>query len=160
MAGTQESGESHSLRGPIDRAALVGIRDVINTEEPLATAELGDYLDPRKLEVTYDEGLRDAKHARMDVQWTTRDEYSFHYTDSRGIDLRWDRHPHAGDYVHVSGLAHYHPPPDASSHPPDVKDSCITQIPALLVTRAVLKLWRAAYHAGSWSTLNDGSSSR
>lgn len=159
MAGTQGPGESHSIRGPIDRAALVRIRDVINTEEPLATAELDDSLDPRKLEVTYDEGLRDAEHARIDVQWTTRDEYSFHYTDSRGIDLRWDRHPHDGDYVHVSGLAHYHPPTDASSHPTDVEDSCITQIPALLVTRAILKLWRVAYHADSWSPLNDGSSS-
>lgn len=149
--------EGHSLRGPTDRPALLAIRDVFNTDEPLATAELDDYLDPATLEVTFDDGLCGAETARIDVQWTTQNDYKFHYTDSLGVNLRWGKHPHDGDYVNVRGLEHYHPPPDASSDPSEVEDSCITQSPEKLVTRAVLKLWRAAYHAESVSPLNAGS---
>lgn len=159
MAGMPNQDESHSLRGPIDRAVLITIRDVITAEEPLATARLDDYLDPRTLEVTFDDGLCEAESARIDVQWTTRDDYSFHYTDSRDIDLRWDKHPHGGDYGTVTNLEHYHPPPNASSAPDDVEDSCITHPLASIVTRIVLKLWREAYEAGSFDDLNTGNDS-
>ncbi|WP_254840916.1 hypothetical protein [Natronomonas marina] len=150
-------GEDHSLRGATDRPALLAIRDVFNANEPLASAELDDYLDPRTLEVTFDEGLCGADTARIDVQWTTRGDYKFHYTDSRGVDLRWDKHPHDGEYVDAPGLEHYHPPPNATSDPKEVEASCITQSPAKLVTRAVLKLWRVAYHAESVAPLNAAS---
>ena len=149
--------EDHSLRGSIDRPALLAIRDVFNTDEPLATAELDDYLDPETLEVTFDEGLCGADTARIDVQWTTQDDYKFHYTDSRDVNFRWGKHPHDDEYVNVRGLKHYHPPPDASSDPSEVENSCITQSLEKLVTRAVLKLWRVAYHADSLSPLNEGS---
>lgn len=148
--------ESHSLRGPIDRAALIHIRDIINETEPLATAQLDDYLSPTVLHVEFTDGLCNAEAARIDVQWTTEDDYAFHYTDSDGINLRWGNHPHNGDYIHVTGLAHYHPPPDASSEPDDVEDSCITVSPERLVTRAVQKLWRVAYHTASLEALNKG----
>lgn len=154
MAGAPNPDEPHSLRGLIDRAVLITIRDVINDEEPLATARLDDYLDPRTLEVTYDDGLCSAESARIDVQWTTQNDYSFHYTDSRDVDLRWDKHPHGGDYVAVSDLEHYHPPPNASSAPDDVEDSFITNPLASFVTRTVLELWRRAYHAESFDPLN------
>lgn len=157
MGGNTGASEVHSLRGPIDRAVLITIRDVINGDEPLATAELDDFLDPRVLEVRFEEGLGDADTARIDVQWTTRDDYKFHYTDSAGIDLRWGKHPHDGDYVDATGLEHYHPPPDASSDPNVIQDSCIQRTPPRLVTRAVLKLWRTAYHADSLQLLNAGS---
>lgn len=157
MGGNRSAGESHSLRGPVDRAALLTIRDVVNAEEPLTTAQLDDYLNPTVLNVTFDDGLCGADTARLDVQWTTRDDYKFYYTDSRGVNLRWGKHPHNGDYVNVIGLDHYHPPPNASSDPSEVEDSCINQSPEKLVTRAVLKLWRAAYHAESLTHLNAGS---
>lgn len=157
MGGSTRASESHSLRGPVDRAALITIRDIINDEEPLATASLDDFLNPTTLEVTLDDGLRDADAARFDVQWTTADDYKFHYTDSKDINLRWGKHPHDGDYVQVSGLEHYHPPPDGSSDPTEVEDSCIEQSPETLVTRGVLKLWRVAYHTSSLSSLNAGS---
>ena len=146
--------EAHTLRGPTDRPALLAIRDVFDADEPLATAELDDYLDPTRLEVAFDDGLCGADTARIDIQWTTRDDYAFHYTDSRGIDLRWGKHPHGDDYRNVPDLEHYHPPPDASSEPSEVEESCITQSPETLVARAVLKLWRVAYHAESVSLLN------
>ncbi|MEF8826788.1 MAG: hypothetical protein V5A27_10710 [Halapricum sp.] len=157
MSGHSTADEGHSLRGAIDRPALLTIRDVFNTDEPLATAELDDYLDPGTLEVTFDAGLCGANTARIDVEWTIRDNYKFHYTDSRGVNLRWGKHPHNDEYTNVRGLEHYHPPPNASADPSDVEDSCITQSPAKLVTRAVLKLWRVAYHADSLSPLNAGS---
>jgi len=57
--------------------------------EPLATAELDDYLHPSVLEVVLDDGLCAANSARIDIQWTTRDNYKFHYTDAEGVNLRW-----------------------------------------------------------------------
>ena len=156
MRDSPERSEDHTLRGATDRAALLVIRDVIEEMEPLATAELDDYLHPEVLEVTLDDGLCAADAARIDVQWTTQNEYKFHYTDSAGVNFRWGKHPHAGDYVRVSGLEHYHPPPNASSDPNEVEDSCISQLPAELVTRVVLKLWRVAYHLDSYAPLNAG----
>lgn len=148
--------EAHSLRGPIDRSVLLTIRDVIADMEPLATPELDDFLDPTVLAVDLSDGLYEADSARIDVQWTIRDDYKFHYTDAADIDLRWGKHPHDGDYVAATGLEHYHPPPDASSRPSDVEESCISQSVAKLVTRAVLKLWRVAYHTDSLRPLNSG----
>lgn len=155
--GGNKTNEGHSLRGPIDRSALLTIRDVFNSDEPLATAELDDYLNPEAVEIEFDDGLCGAETARLDIQWTTQDDYKFHYTDSQSIDLRWGKHPHNGDYVNVTGLEHYHPPPNASSDPGEVEESCIIHSPELLVTRAVLQLWRVAYHADSLSPLNAGS---
>lgn len=148
--------EDHSLRGPIDRPALITIRDIVDEAEPLATPQLDDFLNPSVLEVTLDDGLCDAKSARIDVQWTIQADYKFHYTDSKDINFRWGTHPHDGDYTSVADLEHYHPPPDASSDPDDVEDSCIKQSPEELVTRAVLKLWRVAYHTDSYAPLNAG----
>lgn len=149
--------ESHSLRGPIDRPALLAIRDLFDETEPFAMARLDDFLNPRALEVQYEDGLQSAERARIDVQWTTRNDYKYHYTDTDGVDLRWGRHPHNGDYVQVPGLEHYHPPPSASADPSIVQESCIKQRPETLVTRAVIKLWRVAYHADSLAPLNSGS---
>lgn len=149
--------ESHSLRGPIDRPALIAVRDLFTENEPLATAELDDFLNPTVLNVQYDDGLLDAEESRIDIQWTTRNDYKYHYTDETGVNFRWGRHPHDNDYLHVPGLEHYHPPPDASSDPSLVEESCIKQRPEELVTRAVIKLWRTAYHAESLDLLNAGS---
>lgn len=157
MAGTPGTNEAHSLRGPIDRAALLTIRNVIEREEPLATPALDDYLNPTVLEVTLEDGLCSADSARIDVQWTTRADYKFHYTDSEAVNVRWGKHPHDGDYIHVPGFEHYHPPPDATSNPDDVEESCMKQSVEALVTRAVLKLWRVAYHEDSYVPLNTAS---
>jgi len=153
---TSGQNESHSLRGPVDRPALITIRDLFMQNEPLATATLDDFLNPSALEVQYEDGLLSADQSRIDIQWTTRNDYKYHYTDVAGIDFRWGQHPHDGDYVQVPGLEHYHPPPDASSDPADVEASCINQRPETLVTRAVIKLWRTAYHAESLTPLNAG----
>jgi len=157
MGPGHEQGESHSLRGPVDRPVLIAIRDLVDDEEPLARPELDDFLDPQTLEVQLDDGLCGTERARIDAQWTTHNDYKFHYTDSKGVDLRWGKHPHYGDYGNVTGFEHYHPPPDTTSDPSTVEDSCITQSAPLLVTRAVLKLWRTAYHAESLTPLNAGS---
>lgn len=156
MPGIGGGEESHSLRGPIDRPALITIRDVVNETEPLANAELDDFLNPSRLEIEFEDGLCAADSARIDGRWTTTGDYSFHYTDARDVDLRWDRHHHGGTYVACSGPEHYHPPPDATSEPRDVEDSCVGQSTPALVARAVLKLWRVAYHAGSLVGLNAG----
>jgi hypothetical protein len=157
MQDTPDQAEIHTLRGATDRPALLTIRDVVGRVEPLATPELDDYLNPSVLEVGLDDGLCTADQARIDIQWTTQDEYKFHYTDTEAVNLRWGNHPHGGDYIHVDGLEHYHPPPNASSDPADVEESCIEQPPEELVTRAVFKLWRVAYHTESYEPLNAGS---
>jgi hypothetical protein len=157
MVEKPENDESHSLRGPIDRPALLTIRDIIEREEPLAAPSLDDYLNPTVLEAPLDDGLCRAESARMDVQWTTQADYKFHYTDPDGMNFRWGKHPHDGDYIHIPGREHYHPPPDATSDPDNVEESCIKQSVEALVTRAVLKLWRVAYHADSYEPLNAAS---
>ncbi|WP_226023951.1 toxin-antitoxin system TumE family protein [Halomicrobium salinisoli] len=157
MQASPDQAETHTLRGATDRPALLTIHDIIEEMEPLATPQLDDYLNPSVLEVTLDDGLCEADEARIDIQWTTRDDYKFHYTDTEGVNFRWGNHPHAGDYIHATGPEHYHPPPDASSDPGEVEESCIIQSPEELVTRAVLKLWRVAYHTDSYEPLNAGS---
>jgi hypothetical protein len=157
MAGGVGISEAHSLRGPIDRPALLTIRNIIDRDEPLATPILDDYLNPTVLEVTLDDGLCRADSSRIDVQWTIQADYKFHYTDSEGVNVRWGKHPHDGEYVHVPRLEHYHPPPDATSDPDEVGESCVKQSLEELVTRAVLKLWRVAYHADSYAPLNAAS---
>lgn len=157
MGENAETAESHSLRGPIDRAALLTIRDVVERTEPLAAPALDDYLNPTVLEIQLEDGLCSAETARLDVQWTIRGDYKFHYTDVADVNFRWGKHPHRGDYIHVPGLEHYHPPPDATSDPDNVEESCIKQSVEVLVTRAVLKLWRVAYHADSYDPLNTAS---
>jgi hypothetical protein len=156
MVNASDQDEHHTLRGATDRPALLTIRDVIEEMEPLATAELDDYLHPSVLEVALDDGLCTADAARIDVQWTTQADYKFHYTDTEAVNFRWGKHPHADDYLNVTELEHYHPPPTASSKPDEVEESCIKQTPEVLVTRAVLKLWRVAYHMDSYDPLNTG----
>jgi hypothetical protein len=155
MTDSNES-EFHSLRGPIDRPALLTIRDVFERDEPLADPALDEFLNPRVLEVRYDDGLLDAESCRIDIQWTTHNDYKYHYTDVAGRDLRWGRHPHNDEYEHVTGLAHFHPPPDASSNPTAVAESCIELTPEHLVTRAVITLWRSAYQTDTLDPLNTG----
>jgi hypothetical protein len=76
MTDLQE--ENHTPQGAIDRPVLFRIRDIIEEMEPLATARLDDYLNPSVLEVSLDDGLCDAAGARIDVQWTTQNDYKFH----------------------------------------------------------------------------------
>lgn len=156
MSDSFEQAESHTLRGATDRPALLIIRSIIEKMEPLAMPELDDYLNPSTLEVILEDGLCEAEEATIESRWTTEGDYAFHYTDTDAVNLRWGNHVHGGDYVHVPGLEHYHPPPDASSDPGRVEASCISQSPEALVTRAVLKLWRVAYHTNSYEPLSVG----
>lgn len=156
MARPDGGAESHTLRGPTDRGSLVDIRGVFTRDEPLATATLDDPVNPGRLVVSFEDGIGAADAGRFEVVWTTRDDYAVHYTDDER-DLRWDRHPHGGDYHRATGPAHFHPPADASSDPDRVADSCIEQTTPTLVARAVLALWRAAYERGSAADINSGS---
>ena len=156
MPDSSSQPETHRLRGATDRPVLLTIRGIIGEMEPLGTPELDDYLHPSVLEVSLGDGLCEADEAKIEIQWTTQGDYRFRYTDTEAVDLRWGKHPHGGDYVHAPGLEHYHPPPDATSDPDEVEASCITSSPEELVTRAVLKLWRVAYHTDSYEPLNAG----
>jgi hypothetical protein len=75
MSRRLQTDEAHSLRGAIDRPALLTVRGIIEREEPLATPELDEYLNPTVLEVTLDDGLCGADAARLDVQWTAHTDY-------------------------------------------------------------------------------------
>lgn len=80
MVDRNRTDEIHSLRGPVDRSALLTVRTIIEREEPLATPSLDDFLNPTVLEVSLDDGLCSAESARIDVQWTTEADYKFHYS--------------------------------------------------------------------------------
>lgn len=145
--------EPHSLRGPLDRGALLDIRAEIERLEPLATGELDDFANPRELQVHLDDGVGDAESARLDIGWTVQRDYNVHYTDSLSRNFRWDVHPH--DYPRPTDDAHFHPPPKATNDPNDVAPSCIEVREVELVARAVVDRWRAAYETGTFDDVNN-----
>jgi hypothetical protein len=67
LSDSPDRAEKHTLRGATDRPALLTIRDSIEEMEPLATAELDDYLNPSVLEVALDDGLCEADEAKIDI---------------------------------------------------------------------------------------------
>lgn len=151
MTDAAAGSEPHAVRGPVDRGALLDVRETVTRHEPLATAELDDFLDPSMLHVHLEDGVGTADTGRFDVVWTTVDDYHIHYTDA-GRDLRWDRHPHG--YPRPPGDRHFHPPPDASSDAELVEDSAIRVSSIVLVALAMCTLWRTAYDRGSFDGIN------
>lgn len=148
-----DDSELHSLRGPTDRSALIEFRNTVNEEEPLAEAELDDFFDTDELNIFMEDGIGNATGGRFDVDWTTEDDYSIHYTDALGNNLRWGHHNQ--DFPEPDGDAHFHPPPDASSDPADVEESCIEVREVELVARAIMNLWHEAYKEGTVMNTNN-----
>jgi hypothetical protein len=134
--------------GTIYLPALQRIRTFWLNFEPLV-AETGydDPVDPTELRIELTDGLGDADSARFDIQWSTLDNYSFHYVDSADVNWRFDRHPntHSPD-------RHFHSPPAARTV--DAEPSCIHVEEVSLVTRAIYKMWRIAYESGDLNRLN------
>jgi len=136
--------------GRIYLPALRRIRTLWLDIEPLvAGTGYDDPVSPRELQVSLADGIDDADTGRFDIQWSRRDMYSFHYTDSER-DWRFDRHPNTH-----SPEKHFHPPPDAPST--TAQSSCITVTEVSLVTRAVHAMWRAAYEHSDLARLNSPS---
>lgn len=123
--------------GPIDYGALQRIRDIFLDVEPLvAHHDLSGRLDPQpELNITVGEGFGSSSSGRFDIVWTEQDCYNFHYTETDGIDFRFDRHPEPG-----APRKHFHEPPDASTR----VASCIEVEQVEVVTLAVIKCWRTA----------------
>jgi hypothetical protein len=149
---TGDADESHALRGTSDSRALRAVRRVFDTQEPLATEEFDNVVNPQVLELQFSDGVGAADSARIDVRWSTQNDYNIHYTDRTGRHLRWDRHPH--EFPTPTGDAHFHPPPDASTAPGDVECSCIDETRVDIVARAIHKLWRRVYEQGSFEDVN------
>ncbi|WP_254547326.1 hypothetical protein [Halomarina pelagica] len=147
MTATDRAGDFGTIYLP----ALQRIRTLWLALEPLV-AETGydDPIDPTELRIELTDGLDAADTARFDIQWSTLDNYSFHYVDSADVNWRFDRHPnpHSPDW-------HFHPPPDARTA--DAEPSCIRVREVSLVTRAVHKLWRVAYESDDPDRLNSSS---
>lgn len=152
MTGWNSFSESHSLRGAIDRTALLVFRDTVERHEPLASGQFDDFYDPSVLEIELDDGIGPSTGGRFDVRWSTTDDYNIHYSSGAGPDFRWDAHYHA--YPNPSGDEHFHPPPDASKDPPDVAESCMSQPQPELVAVATVQSWRRCYEKGSLSDPN------
>lgn len=147
MSGRDRAGEF----GPIYLPALQRIRDLWLELEPLVgTAYYDDVVSPTELHVEFTDGLGTADAARVDIQWSELDMYSFHYVDADDVNWRFDRHPNAH-----SPERHFHPPPDATTT--TAEPSCIDVIEVSLVTRAVHAMWRAAYEDNDIDRLNGAS---
>lgn len=136
--------------GPIDYEALEEIRDVFLETEPLVSQHsLDNRLDPRpELRITVEAGFGASSSGRFDIVWTEKNCYHFHYTETDGIEFRFDRHPEPN-----APAKHFHEPSDATSR----VHSCIEVEQPELVTRAVLKCWRTALSEDNLSTLNSES---
>ncbi|MFC3959074.1 hypothetical protein [Halovivax cerinus] len=134
--------------GPIYLPALQRVRTLWIDLEPLVdSTAFDDQIAPTELEIHLTDGIGRADAARLDVQWSELDMYSFHYVDNRDVNWRFDRHPNAH-----SPEIHFHPPDGSIAEP-----SCIEVTEVSLVARAVHALWRAAYDAGDPSRLNSRS---
>jgi hypothetical protein len=134
--------------GPIYLPALQRIRDLWLDLEPLVDGtSYDDVVAPTELQVSLGDGLGDAERARLDIQWSERGMYSFHYVDTEDVNWRFDRHPntHAPE-------THFHPPPAAGTS--TAEPSCIDVTEVSLVTRAVHAMWRAAYENADLDRLN------
>lgn len=133
--------------GPVDYDALQQIRDIFLTNEPLVTHHnLSGRLDPQpELDITVSEGFGASPSGRFDIVWTERDCYNFHYTETNGVDLRFDRHPEPN-----APEKHFHEPPNANTRAP----SCIDVEQIEVVTRGVLKCWRTALERDDASAVN------
>ena len=134
--------------GPIYLPALQRIRTLWLELEPLVeTTSYDSVISPTELHVHLRDGFGSAGAARIDIQWSELDMYSFHYVDPGGINWRFDRHPNGH-----SPEIHFHPPPDATTN--DAERSCIEVTEVSLVTRAVHAMWRAAYGECEMDNLN------
>lgn len=134
--------------GRPDIEAMVAIRDLFLADEPLvAHAGWNDPVHRRTLQLRFSAGI-DAEWRRLDITWYTTGAYSFHYVDEHDRQWRFDRHPNPH-----SAEAHVHEPPDAE----DPVVTCLSVEEPVLVARAVLKLWRRAVTAESFSALNAAS---
>jgi hypothetical protein len=140
------AGEKTGEFGAIDFPALQRIRSLWLDIEPLVEySEYDDAIAPTRLQVELSDGIGPADTARIEAQWSRLGNYSFHYVDTANLNWRVDRHPNPH-----SPIRHVHSPPDAASTEP----SCIQVDEVSLVTRAVLKLWRAAYQSDDREQLN------
>ena len=144
MSGDDRAGEF----GPIYLPALQRIRDLWLELEPVVeAASFDDVVAPTELQISLADGLGAADAARIDVQWSERGMYSFHYVDTEDVNWRFDRHPNTH-----SPEVHFHPPPDAATS--TAEPSCIDVTKVSLVTRAVHAMWRAAYESHDVDHLN------
>jgi hypothetical protein len=126
--------------GAPDLQRLQTARTVAEESEPLVVETRFDSpVDPQTLQLSMDAGIR-AEGSRFDVTWTDRGYYKYHYTEIKGVDYRYDRHPRADVPEN-----HFHEPPDAGH---DAVPSCIEVEVVPLVTLAVLRLWRDAVESG------------
>ena len=147
MSGHDRAGEF----GRIYLPALRRIRDLWLELEPFVqSTAFDDIVAPTELRIHLSTGLGTADAARLDIQWSELDMYSFHYSDSADVNWRFDRHPNTH-----SPQAHFHPPPETATT--SAEPSCIDVTEVSLVARAVQKLWRKAYEADSMAHLNSAS---
>ena len=144
MSNADRAGEF----GVIYLPALQRIRNLWVDLEPLVVdTSYDDLIQPTELQIELSDGLLDAESARFDIQWSTLDNYTFHYTDDQGLNWRFDCHPNTH-----SPRCHFHPPSHGATS--DATSSCILVTEVSLVTRAVLKMWRTTYETDDLSRLN------
>jgi len=136
--------------GPPDTAAMRLIRDQFLRDEPLVeSAAFDSVLQPRELLITFSDGIGPAAYCQLAVTWYRSGAYRFHYVDSEDINWRFDHHPNPH-----SPPKHFHEPPDGAGH--TAVESCIEVEKPRVVARAVHKLWRQAYSAGTHERINTG----
>lgn len=133
--------------GGISLSALQRIRTFWGECEPLVeTTGYDDPIAPTELRIQLSDGFGAATAGRFDIQWSDRGMYGFHYVDD-AVNFRFDRHPNTH-----SPLAHFHPPPAASTA--EAEPSCIEVTGVSLVNQAIHAMWRAAYDHDEYRRLN------
>ena len=107
-----------SLGALLELPALQRSRDLWLELEPLVDETAYDNIvAPTELQISLEDGLCDADSARLDIQWSELEMYSFQYVDSDDVNWRFDRHPN----THAPEI-HFHPPEVTTT---DAEPSCI-----------------------------------
>jgi hypothetical protein len=132
-----DDGDPHSERGsaasentaPIDYDVLDRLGQRLAGSERFDRVEYRPAYAPTSVVLEFDRGYFPAavERASLQVRWSENEDFSFHYSEDRQDDHRWecqwDRHPNTHNT-----REHFHPPPDAAtpgtdeSYPDDWRD--------------------------------------
>ena len=133
--------------GSVDLPVLQQIQTLLIEQEPLVeSTRFDDPINPTELVVEFT--LADRSHSRLEVTWWQTGAYRFHYTESDGINFRYDNHPKS-----AVPDAHFHPPPNAGLAESSFLGSATRP---LVITRAIVTRVREAIVDGnSLNRLNE-----
>lgn len=73
--------------------------------------KIDDIINQQSLALHLSDGVGSGKEARINVRWSTTDDYNAHYTDTARVGFHWNCHPQ--EYPASPADSHFYVPPNA-----------------------------------------------